>query len=103
MSNTVHAFDFLAKTPDAVPPVVVLFGSESFLKRLATRSLRKALVGDDDAPFTTFEGAGLEWRDVIDELSTVSLFGGGRRLVIVEASDPFVTKERGRLETYVEK
>lgn len=103
MPNTLHAFDFLDQSPRAVPPVVVLFGSESFLKRLATRSLRKAIVGDDDAPFTTLEGADAQWRDVIDELSTMSLFGGERRLVIVESADKFVTNERGRLETYVEK
>ncbi|MCA9144252.1 MAG: DNA polymerase III subunit delta [Planctomycetaceae bacterium] len=103
MSNTVHAFEFLAKSPESVPPVVVLFGGESFLKRLATRSLRTVIVGDDDAPFTSLEGASTEWRDVVDELSTMSLFGGDRRLVIVEAADSFVTKERARLETYVEK
>ncbi|MDA1052218.1 MAG: DNA polymerase III subunit delta [Planctomycetota bacterium] len=103
MSNTIHAFDFLAQPSEAVPPVVVLFGSESFLKRLATRSLRQAVVGDNDAPFATLEGTATQWRDVIDELSTMSLFGGDRRLVIVEAADKFVTNERGRLETYVEK
>ena len=31
-----------------------------------------------------------ELADVLDELSTVALFGGGRRLVVVEAADPFV-------------
>jgi DNA polymerase III subunit delta len=103
MSNTIHAFDFLAKPPETVPPVVVLFGTESFLIRLVLRSLRHTVVGDDDAPFTTLEGAATEWRDVIDELSTMSLFGGDRRLVIVEAAGPFVTKERSRLESYVEK
>ncbi len=103
MPNTIHAFDFLAKPPEAIPPVVVLFGNESFLKRLATSSLRRAIVGDDDAPFATLEGATAQWRDVIDELSTMSLFGGERRLVILEAADKFVTNERGRLETYVEK
>lgn len=103
MPNTHHAFDFLDQPPKVVPPVVVLFGNESFLKRLATRSLRNVIVGDDDAPFTTLEGATAQWRDVADELSTISLFGGERRLVIVEGADPFVTKERARLETYVEK
>lgn len=103
MSNTIHAFEFLATKVAAVPPVVVLFGSESFLKRLAARSLRQAIVSDDDSPFTTLEGANAEWRDVADELSTMSLFGGKRRLVIIEAADPFVSKERGRLEAYVEK
>ena len=103
MPNTIHAFEFLAKTPETIPPVVALFGNESFLKRLVTRSLRTAIVGDDDAPFTTLEGSVAEWREVADELSTMSLFGGDRRLVIVEAADPFVSKERGRLEAYVEK
>ncbi|MEO8497742.1 MAG: DNA polymerase III subunit delta [Planctomycetota bacterium] len=103
MPNTIHAFDFLDQPPEAIPPVVVLFGNESFLKRLATRSLRRAIIGEDDAPFTTLDGAAAQWRDVIDELSTMSLFGGDRRLVIVEAADKFVTAERGRLESYVEK
>ena len=57
MPNTIHTFDFLDRPTEAVPPVVVLFGNESFLKRLATRSLRRAIVGDDDAPFTTLDGA----------------------------------------------
>lgn len=103
MPNTLHAFDFLDRPPTAVPPVVVLFGNESFLKRLATSSLRRAIVGDDDAPFTTLEGTSAQWRDVIDELSTMSLFGGERRLVVLEAADKFVTSERGRLEAYVDK
>lgn len=103
MSNTVHAFEFLAKSVDAIPPIIVLFGGESFLKRLVSRSLRNEIVGDDDAPFTTLEGTTAEWRDVVDELSTMSLFGGDRRLVIVDQADPFVSKQRGRLEDYVDK
>ncbi|MCA9122220.1 MAG: DNA polymerase III subunit delta [Planctomycetaceae bacterium] len=103
MSNTFHAFDFLAAKSTEVPPIVVVFGNESFLKRLVIRSLRRALVSDEDSPFTSLEGANAEWRDVVDELSTMSLFGGERRLVIVESADPFVSKERIRLETYVEK
>lgn len=103
MPNTVHAFEFFAKPPAEVPSVVVAFGNERFLKRLASQSLRQNLLADDDAPFAVFDGNAIEWRDVIDELSTMSLFGGDRRLVIVEAADAFVSKERARLEKYVEK
>lgn len=103
MSNTLHAFDFLAKPPAQVPAVVVLFGSEAFLKRLSAQQLRAAVVEDDDSPVSAFDGNAVEWRDVFDELSTMSLFGGGRRLAIVEQADAFVSKERGRLEDYVAK
>ena len=45
-----------------------------------------------------------DWRDVADELATVSLFGGGRpRLVILERADDFVSANRQRLEDYVAK
>jgi DNA polymerase-3 subunit delta len=107
MSGTVHAFDFLdAKTPEPCSPVCVLFGDEDFLKRLVKQRLRDSILGDDAAaPFTTFDGEDAEWCDVADEIATVSLFGGGRkRLVIVEDSgDDFVPKFRSKLEEYVEK
>ena len=103
MANTIHCFDFLAKPSAEIPPVVVLFGSEAFLKRLATQQLRSAIVEDEDSPVATFEGNSVEWRDVVDELSTMSLFGGGRRVAIVAEADPFVSRERGRLEDYVAK
>ena len=43
-----------------------------------------------------------QWRDVADEVATVSLFGGSSpRLVILERADGFVTANRQRLEDYV--
>jgi DNA polymerase-3 subunit delta len=82
-----------------------LFGDEDFLKRLVKQRLREAILGDDlDATFTTFTGDAVDWSDVADEAATVSLFGGGRkRLVIVDDADDFVSKFRARLEDYVEK
>jgi DNA polymerase-3 subunit delta len=103
MANTLHAFDFLAKPLAEIPAVVVLFGSEAFLKRLTAQHLRAAVLNDDDSPFSTFDGNSVEWRDIADELSTMSLFGGGRRLAIVEQADSFVSKERSRLEDYAAK
>ncbi len=102
----VHAFDYLA-SPQKYPPagVCVVFGDKAFLKTLALRGLREIVLGDDpDAPFVTFSGNEAQWRDVMDEVSTVALFGGGaRRLVVVEEADAFVSKHRQALEDYVAK
>ncbi|MCH5377630.1 MAG: DNA polymerase III subunit delta [Planctomycetes bacterium] len=105
MAGTLHVFDYL-ESPSKAPPagVCVVFGDESFLKRLALKSLRGQVLEDSEAPYATFAGDQAEWRDVLDELSTIALFGGGgRRLAIVDQADGFVTKHRDRLEAYVEK
>jgi DNA polymerase-3 subunit delta len=104
MSNTQHAFDFLDSPSTAIPAVVVLFGSEAFLKRLVRDKLRETVLGaDHEAPFATFEGESVQWRDVSDEISTVSLFGGSsRRLVVVQDADKFVSGFRAQLEGYLE-
>ena len=105
MAAKLHVFEYL-EAPSKYPPaaVNVVFGDEAFLKRLAVKSLRSAVANDDDTPFATFDGDSVEWRDVLDELSTVALFGGGGpRLAVVEQADTFVSKNRERLEAYVEK
>jgi DNA polymerase-3 subunit delta len=105
VSHTIHVFDYLA-APAKYPPaaVCVTFGDEPFLKRLGLKQLRGDVLGDMDAPFATFDGEGTDWRDVVDELATISLFGGGRkRLAVIENADKFVTEYRARLEDYVQK
>lgn len=104
--STLHVFQYLGKPADYPPArVCVLFGDEPFLKGLALAQLRDAIVGegDEQAPYTTFDGNDVEWRDVIDELSTASLFGGGPRLAVIKTADDFVTACRASLESYVEK
>jgi DNA polymerase-3 subunit delta len=108
MSHTVHAFDYLAAPQDHPPAsVCVLFGDEPFLKQLSRRQLRRAILGEasDDSPTATFVGDEARWRDVVDELSTVSLFGGSgaKRVAVVEDADKFVTNNRPELEQYVSK
>lgn len=105
MSHTVHVFDYLVQPAEYAPAgICVAFGDEPFLKRLAIDQLQKVVIGEEDTPFATFDGETVEWRDVMDELATVSLFGGGRpRLAIVENGDSFVKTHRSRLEDYVEK
>ncbi|MBU4399184.1 MAG: DNA polymerase III subunit delta [Planctomycetes bacterium] len=100
------ALDYLAQ-PDKHPPLPVcaVFGDETFLRRQAILCLRSAVLGDDDGDFslTAFEGRGTPFRDVHEELSTVAMFGGGRRLVVVEQADDFVSRWRAELEDYIAK
>jgi len=104
---TLQAFDFFHQPPPEAPPAVcVLFGDEWFLRLRALARLREILLGEDhaDIPYATFSGDETQWRDVRDELSTVSLFGGGhRRLAVLEDADAFVTEYREQLGRYVER
>lgn len=102
-----HVFDYL-ESPAKYPAraVCVLYGDEPFLKQLARRQLQQQLLGDaaEDTPIATFAGDVVRWRDVADELSTVSLFGGGaKRVAVVEDADKFVSQNREQLEDYVAK
>lgn len=102
---TIHAFDYLAEPSKHAPAAVnVLFGDDAFLQALVLKQLRGALVdGREDVQFSTFASQS-PWRDVADELSTGSLFGGGgKRLVLLEDADDFVSAHRERLEDYFAK
>ena len=104
MSHTIHAFDYLSpRGTDHSASTCVLFGDEPFLKRLVRERLRQNVLGDDDIPFSIHDGESVEWRDVIDELSTLSLFGAAQQFVVVEHADRFVTQCRAQLETYTEQ
>ncbi len=104
MAKPVEALDLLAK-PERHPPqpVCVLLGDEAFLKRQVTQQLREQVLAGADAEFslTTLSGPTATLAAVLDELGTVALFGGGRRLVVMDQADDFVTRYRGQLEDYV--
>ncbi len=102
MSRVIHAFDLL-ESPEKYPPapLTVLFGDEWLLRKLVLDQLRASLYGDEDVPEESLDGTTVEWRDLRDELSTVSLFGGGRpRLVVLHDADKFVSAHRAELEAY---
>jgi len=106
-SAVVPATTFLA-SPDKYPagPVCAIVGDEAFLKREVLAALRLLVLGGDQEEFslTTFSGRNdVPLRDVLDALATVSLFGSGRRIVIVEEADDFVSENRAELEAYVAK
>jgi DNA polymerase-3 subunit delta len=105
-TSTISALDYLAE-PDQHPAaaVCVVFGDETFLKSEVLKALRRhVLSGDeDDFSLTIVTGKEAQLREVLDSLATVTLFGDGRRLVVVEDADPFVTQYRAELENYVER
>jgi DNA polymerase-3 subunit delta len=83
------AIDYL-KQPDKHPPkpVCVVFGDELFLRRQVLLGIRHAVLKGDEGDFSlsSFEGPTAEFRDVVEELTTMAMFGG-QRLVIVENAD----------------
>ena len=101
-----NALDYLTD-PSKYPAasVCAVHGDETFLKSEIIAAIRREVLGGDDGGFSlsTFAGRDVQRRDVLDALATVSLFGGGRRLVIVEDADGFVSEHRRELEDYVAK
>ena len=107
-SKALHALDYLKATgKHPAQPVCVVYGDEPFLARHAAAALRNSVLGEDasdaDMAAIEFDGKAAELHEVLDELATPSLFGGGPRLVRVEQADEFVTRNRARLEDYVDK
>ena len=105
-SAAISAIDFLTH-PDqySANGVCAVYGDDAYLKHEVLAILRRQVLAGDDSEFslTTFTGRDAELRDVFDALATVSLFGGERRLVIVEDADTFVSAHRSELEDYVGK
>lgn len=106
MAETIHAFDYLKQHQPPAPGLCVLIGDEPFLRQLVREQVRGLLTkGDADAPVSHFDASDKlpEWRDVMDEIATASLFGGGPRVVELRDGDAFVSTYRQRLEDFVTK
>lgn len=89
-SHVIPALEFLSSPEKyAAKPVCVAYGNDGYLKQEVLAKLHQQILGADEDEFsvTTLVGNDAEWKDVVDSLSTVSLFGSGARLTIVrEAS-----------------
>jgi DNA polymerase III subunit delta len=98
------ALSFLTRPAGKPGPLYVLHGDESFLKRQALRALRQRVLGTDadEQGAAVFAGDRATLAEVFDELDMLPFFHP-RRLVVVEAADPFVTRFRGELEKKVGK
>lgn len=91
----------MTRAKTTVRPVYAVFGDESFLKRQAVEGILNAVLGEtpDSMGPTRIDGDKAELADALDELRTPSLLGG-RRVVIVEEADEFITRHRPKLEKY---
>ena len=100
---TPTALDLLIEPARIEPmPVCVLVGEAGFLRHEARRMLVQRILGpDDEAGAELFDGRSAELRDVLDALAERSLFGGERRVVVVEDADSLVKNYREQFEDYV--
>lgn len=99
-----HATEFLnsAEAPTDAR-VIALVGEERYLKQKCLRRLTaSADADDDDLSLVRINGSHAAWRDVLAELSTLSMFGD-RRIVLIEDADTFVSDNRAALERYVDQ
>lgn len=101
---TIHATEFLRNPPDLSQiPMVALYGAERFLKVQVLNAIPGfSETDDDDVSLTRLAGKDAELRTVTDELSTISMFGG-RRIVLIDSADEFVSQHRNGLEVYAGK
>ena len=99
------ANDYLWNTEKfEIPAICAVFGKDSFLKFHAVRAIRDNVLNAGDAEFSLsrFDGTTAEIKDVLSDVATRAMFGGGRRLVWMEDADAFLTKHRDSLEHYAE-
>lgn len=81
-------------------PIRAIFGDESFLKRRQFDQITRELTDGGEPPsIGRYDGREATLADVLDEVCTASLLGG-RRLVVVDDADTFITRYREGLEKY---
>src|SRR4029078_5668307 len=102
-----HATAFLGDSGKSdLPPVVVLHGSARYLMRAALAKIVGQVLGekggDDELGFARFGGSEADLKTIIDELSTISMWGD-RRVIAVDDADSFVSDNRSGLAKYIEK
>jgi len=88
-------------TETELHPISVLSGKSAFLRREALDRVTRRELGDGDPAVNLrrFEGVDTSAAEVLDEVRTYTLMGG-RRVVIVDGADKFITSHRDRLEKY---
>ncbi|MBQ9454926.1 MAG: DNA polymerase III subunit delta [Thermoguttaceae bacterium] len=104
--NQVSALDWLAHPEKLVPKgVCAVFGEESFLRRTVLAKIPSVVAESlqqkpDALTPAEFNGSVVPWKEVVEELTTFTLFGPPCRLVILNNADDFITKNRELLEKY---
>ena len=85
-------------------PVYVVYGDDVYLRREVSAGIAGSVLGAeaDELAVSRFEGNAASLADVMDELRTLPFFSR-RRIVVVTDADPFVTRYRKELESYVDQ
>ena len=86
----------LARRPTA--PVYALVGADAFLQLQKLREVLAALP--PDVQRVDVDGERAELADVLDDLRSFAMFGGGK-VVVVRDADAFISRFREQLEEYV--
>src|SRR6185437_6851336 len=81
-----------------VKPVYALVGAESFVQIQKLREILEQLP--PDVQRVDLDGERAELSEVVDELRSFAMFGGGK-VVVLRNADAFLTRFRERLEDYV--
>jgi DNA polymerase III delta subunit len=82
-------------------PVYALVGSDPFLQLQKLREIASELP--PDAQRIDYDGETAQLGDILDELQSFAMFGGGTKLVTVREADALITRYREQLEDYVNK
>ncbi len=99
-----NADDFLRKLKsDQIPPLVCLYGEETFLVRKALEQLRQCILpgGKDDFNDSLFQGKDLRAEQVIDAAQTLPMFAE-RRLVTIRDAHLMPVAEQEKLLAYLD-
>ena len=79
-------------------PVHAIIGDDSFLQLQKLAEIAAELPPDVDR--IEFDGERAELADVLDELRSFAMFGGGK-LVLIRNADEFISRFRGQLEDFL--
>ncbi len=96
-----HATEFLtSKSEFQHVPIIVLYGTERFLKTEVLKQIPGCAGDEADLSLTRLAGKDAQFRDVQVDLMTVSMFGD-QRVVLIDDADDFVSNNRPALEKYL--
>lgn len=84
-----------------VASVYAIVGASRYLRDESLRALLASMDPDDlsDVGPSRYDGSAAALADVLDDVRTMSLLGG-RRVVVVDEADKFISAHRGTLERY---
>ena len=80
-------------------PVYALVGDDSFLQLQELAAIARLLP--KDVQRADYDGETAQLADVLDELRSYSMFGGGGKLVVVRNGDELLKRFREEMEDYV--